>query len=50
MSHRQALDTLKREAGKQWDPEIVNEFVTMIEEEWGLNGASSNAADAAVES
>ena len=35
MSQHQALGTLKREAGKQWDPAIVDEFVRMIEEETG---------------
>ncbi len=30
MSKRQALSTLEREAGKQWDPGIVTEFVAMM--------------------
>ena len=33
MSRKQALDTLRREAGKQWDPEIVSEFLNLIREE-----------------
>ncbi|MHB8921918.1 MAG: HD-GYP domain-containing protein, partial [Thermoleophilia bacterium] len=33
MSRKQAIGTLHREAGKQWDPEIVKEFVALLEEE-----------------
>lgn len=33
LSRRQASDALKREAGKQWDPKIVAEFINLIEEE-----------------
>ncbi len=33
MSHRQVIDVLRRESGKQWDPDVVREFLEMIREE-----------------
>jgi putative two-component system response regulator len=33
MPRRQAMDILKREAGDQWDPEVVKEFLEMLAEE-----------------
>ncbi len=36
MSHRQVLDVLRRESGRQWDPEVVQEFLRMIKEEGEL--------------
>jgi putative two-component system response regulator len=37
MSQRQVLGTLRREAGKQWDPTVVEVFLKMIAEENDLN-------------
>jgi putative two-component system response regulator len=36
MSQRQVLGTLKREAGKQWDPDVVEVFLQLIEKERDL--------------
>lgn len=33
MTRSQAISTLKLEAGKQWDPNVVREFVALIEDE-----------------
>ncbi|MFA5802281.1 MAG: HD domain-containing phosphohydrolase [Thermoleophilia bacterium] len=39
MSQRQAFDTLRREAGKQWDPDVVRAFLEIVEDErHGLSG------------
>ena len=43
MSHRQVLDILRREAGKQWDPDIVREFLGMIREEEAPSRKSQKA-------
>ena len=41
MSQRQVLGTLRREAGKQWDPDVVKAFLEMIEEERELTHFAS---------
>jgi HD-GYP domain-containing protein (c-di-GMP phosphodiesterase class II) len=41
MSQRQVLGTLRREAGSQWDPQVVEVFLEMIAEERELPRASS---------
>ncbi len=33
MSQRQVLGTMRREAGSQWDPEVIRVFLQLIEEE-----------------
>ncbi|MDO8735489.1 MAG: response regulator [Thermoleophilia bacterium] len=42
MSQRQVLGTLKREASKQWDPDVVDVFLEMIAEERDLTRYSAN--------
>ncbi len=37
MSQRQVLGTLRREAGKQWDPEVVKAFLELIKDERQLS-------------
>ncbi len=36
LSKRQVIEILRRESGKQWDPEVVREFIHMLEEEKDL--------------
>jgi putative two-component system response regulator len=45
MSQRQVLGTLRREAGKQWDPHVVEVFLELIAEERDLTRYAAKSLD-----
>ena len=45
MSQRQVLGTLRREAGKQWDPNVVEVFLELIAEERDLTRYAAESPD-----
>lgn len=42
MSQRQVTGTLRREAGKQWDPDVVESFLELLDDERRLAGHATN--------
>lgn len=42
MSHRQVAGTLRREAAKQWDPDVVDSFLDILDDERRIAGHAAN--------